>query len=226
MVRGTVDHFDVKGNFGIIFDMFVTQLYFRYSPIYDKTLATLTGSHLTRSQIKEGLIFADTFSKYWQNKNDKIFKYYKKIGFVLPNFWLAYPVHSQKRKTFVPFSDPLTIFISKDSDAVAATMIHELCHTFFGYFENVKRAEELWSIIVKKFPLESVDVQEHILVNVLAAGGYFVVFEEKQAIRLILREHKYPSLKRSWDIIFKYISAPLKLKDSLRVLDQFKMRKK
>lgn len=194
-----------------------TQLYFRYSPIYDQSLAMLSNVALSDDQISEGFSFANDFAAYWQDKNDKIFNYYSELGLVLADFWLAYPVHAQKN--IVPFNDPLTFFIKDNFDECAATITHEICHTFFSYFANNERAVELWKPIAEKFSDEPNDVQEHILINVLASGGYFKIFDSNKAIELIKMETEYSSLARSWKLIYDGIGGDFeKLKEPLEVL--------
>lgn len=194
-----------------------TQLYFRYSPIYDRSIATLSNVELLDNQISEGFSFANDFAAYWQDKNDKVFEYYNELGLVLADFWLAYPVHAQKN--IVPFNDPLTFFIKDNFDECAATITHEICHTFFGYFANNERAVELWKPIAEKFSDEPNDVQEHILINVLASGGYFRIFDSNKALELIKMETEYSSLARSWKLIYDGIGGDFeKLKEPLEVL--------
>lgn len=194
-----------------------TQLYFRYSPIYDRSIATLSKVELLDNQISDGFSFANDFAHYWQDKNDKVFEYYNELGLVLADFWLAYPVHVQKN--IVPFNDPLTFFIKDNFDECAATVTHEICHTFFSYFANNERAVELWKPIAEKFSNEPNDVQEHILINVLAAGVYFKIFDSNKAIELIKMETEYPSLAQSWKIIYNSIDGEFeKLKKPLEVL--------
>ena len=191
--------------------MALTELYFRYSSMYDRTLALLAGGVISEQQIAEGFEFAKKYAVYWQEKNSIIFEYYKNIGLILPDFWFAYPVHSQPHTGLIPFDDPLTFFITKDFDKAGATIIHELCHNFFGYFANSKRAEKLWNPVTKMFVKEPIDVQQHILINALASGGYFQVFGETVAIDLIKHEMTFPSLTRSWQLLSDHVDNQLHL---------------
>lgn len=97
-----------------------TQLYFRYSRIYNETLATLVGTRLPADAHQKGEEFVERFRPWWNAKNDKVFSYYSSLGLLLPNFWLAYPVHRQPGT--IPFSDPLT----KEEDAQGLATLNSL----------------------------------------------------------------------------------------------------
>lgn len=196
-----------------------TQLYIRYSPIYDRTLAGLVGKEIHQEEISAGFLYAQRFSTHWKPLNQKVFDYYRGLGLTLANFWLAYPVHQQPK--LIPFNDPLTFTMKEDFDEVAATVIHELCHTFFSYFSNKTRADELWLPVQKKYSMEADDVREHVMINILAAGGYYHIFGAEKAKQLIDLERTYPSLQHSWDLIGKVSRGEYdKLRDPERVLKQ------
>ncbi len=184
-----------------------TQLYFRYSPIYDRTLASQVGVLLSKDAVTEGWRFATEFGTHWKKINDKVFAFYAARGLTLADFWLAYPVHRQQG--IIPFNDPLTFFIDQDLDHAASVVLHELCHTFFGYFANNTTAEKLWNPIAHQFSGEELAVQEHILVNILAGAGYIHIFGMEAAGKLIEVERSLPSLQRSWACIFEKISGDI-----------------
>lgn len=197
--------------------METTQLYIRYSPIYDRALAKLAGERLNERDVAEGYSYARSFSEHWKPINQKVFDYYRGIGLMLANFWLAYPVH--KRPNLIPFNDPLTFTMKGDLDEVTATVIHELCHTFFAYFSNKTRADKLWLPIKKKYSMEADDVREHVMINILAAAGYQHIFGAQKTQHLIDLERSYPALQRSWNLIREVIHNDYsQLKDPESVL--------
>lgn len=194
-----------------------TEIYFRYSPIYDRTIASLSDQVIDDRQIHEGYLFVERYAKYWRTKSRSIFGFYEKIGLSLPSFWLAYPVHYQVR--LLPFSDPLTFFINDNYDSTAATLVHEICHVFFGYRANAAVSKRLWNPIAERFADQSVEVQEHILVVMLACGAYFRIFDANTVASLVERECGFPSLARTWNLVMEVVGNDIeKLREPLNVI--------
>jgi len=177
----------------------MTKIYFRYSYIYEETLARLAGENFTLADFDKTQKFCEEFSKYWEQYGDKMFDYYKNLGLTLPEFWIAYPVHS--RKGMVPFSDPLTIFINDDFEEVTAVLVHELCHVFLTTAENEKLSNDLWQNVSKKYPAENFNTISHLLVNLLAKGGLEHLFGNEISKRLLAPERSMNGLKEAWAII-------------------------
>lgn len=162
-------------------------------------LARLANEIQSPNEIEEGNDFASKITTTWDKYNDQIFSYYNDLGFVLPDFWLAYPVHA--RTGLIPFSDPLTIIIKPELDEVVATLVHELCHVFFAYIDNKKQCDSLWSEFQPNFPSEDFGTQVHLIVNILAASGLYQIFGQQKAEELLSIEKHYPGLERAWEII-------------------------
>lgn len=177
----------------------MTKLYFRHSYIYEETLARLAGEKFDMTVYDETISFTEKYSKYWNDINDKIFDFYKSLGLTLPEFWLAYPVHT--RKGLMPFSDPLTFLITDNYEKVTATVIHELCHVFLTTSENSKLSNELWNGVVSKYPKENFNTISHLLVNLLAKAGVEHIYGEKRGSELLAPERNLPGLDRAWEII-------------------------
>lgn len=152
----------------------MTELIFQYSGVYDRMLAKLTGEKFDDKCLQEGSDFEKKIGMEWKKYNNKVFKYYKNLGFQLPDFWLAYAVHPWKDIT--PFSSPLTIIIHDGSDKIISTVIHELCHVFISYHKNKKASMKLWQHIIKSFPNKNRCTQEHLIVIPLARSGVYYVF--------------------------------------------------
>lgn len=179
----------------------MTQLYFRYNPYYDQTLARLAGEKLDVRGIQEGYEFIDRITAAWSPLNDRLFRYYRSLDLVLPNFWFAYPVHAQSG--LIPFDDPMTIIIKSSLDEVVATVIHELCNAFFGYIENRKACDRLWTPVEEAYRSEDRDTQIHLIVNILARAGLYEVFGEEKAESLLKLEKHFSGLEQAWAIIDK-----------------------
>lgn len=177
----------------------MTKLYFRHSYVYEDTLAKLVGENFAWSDYEKTQKFCEDFSKYWDQYNDKIFNYYKKLGLTLPEFWIAYPVHS--RKGLVPFSDPITFFIKDDFEEVTTVLIHEMCHVFLVVGQNMKISNKLWEEVSKKYPNENFNTVAHLLVNLMAKGGVEHVFGKERARELLAPERSMEGLKEAWEII-------------------------
>ncbi len=177
----------------------MTELIFRYAKFYDYMLSRLRGEEFPLSNEADGQAFNTRITEYWQKYNNVTFKYYKKYNLTLPDFWLAYPVHS--KKNLIPFSDPLTLIIKDDLDDVVSTIVHEICHVFFDFYGNIETCDKLWNQIKKTFPNEDQGTQEHIPVIILARAGLRHIMGPEKAEFLLAREKEYEGLARSWEII-------------------------
>ena len=143
----------------------MTKLIFRYSYIYDLTIANWLGEKWQDKYAKRGFKYVKEIQKRWNRINDQVFTVFESFGFKLPDWWLAYPV--TRRGKVIPFSDPLTFNISQNWSDVFSTLIHELAHVEFTYFENEKLTEKIFRHIKKAFPNEKRNVIVHIPVNLL-----------------------------------------------------------
>lgn len=177
----------------------MTKLYIRYSYVYEETLARLSGEGFSYADFEKTQKFTEEFGKFWEQYNDAIFEYYKGLGLILPEFWIAYAVNSRKGVT--PFSDPLTFFVSEDFETTTTILIHELCHVFLTTSDNMKISNELWEETLKKYPNENFNTLSHLLVNLLAKGGVEAVFGKEKAKKLMEQERNLIGLKEAWAII-------------------------
>ena len=187
---------------------FMTKLYFRYNPFYDRMLSRLANESFNVAVEQDGGEFIKKIQSHWDQYNDQIFGFYKTKGFVLPEYWLAYPVHA--KKGLIPFDDPLTFIIGGDFEAMTATVVHELGHIFFGYYENKDMCGKLWEHIDRKFEAEDEDTKKHLIVIPLAMAGLHRIFTEEKVLRLAAMEKNYEGLERAWAILGK---KPLKAKE-------------
>ena len=177
----------------------MTQLYFRYSEIYEYMLAQAAGEKLSDEEVKSGYVFADTYIKYWEQYNTPIFEYYKNLGFVTPDFWVAYFIHSRKRMT--PFSDPLTLFIKENLDELTAVLVHELGHVMLSYGPNSALYQKLMYHLQKTYPNHDFGTNIEIMTILLARWGLIKIFGEEKTEKLLAIEKTYPSLKKAWEVI-------------------------
>jgi len=162
-------------------------------------LARLAGQSLTNEQRQGGVEFAQQFQDFWNKHNDDIFSFFKEHGFVLPDYWFAYPVH--KWKNLIPFDDPLTFFIQEDFDLILAEVVHEICHTFFSYYENKEVSERLWNGIQKKFADEDETTKGHLLVILMTEACLIKIFGAEKAEELLVVEKHFEGLERAWQIL-------------------------
>lgn len=176
-----------------------TQLIFRHSYIYEESLANMASESFDQKDFKKTIDFVEQYSKYWGKINDKVFSYYKNLGLVLPDFWIAYPINP--RKNLAPFSDPLTFFINDDFEKTTTVLIHELCHVFLINSANMDISNTLWKEVSEKYPNENFNTLAHLQVNLLAKGGVEHIFGKEKANELLKSERNLDSLKEAWNII-------------------------
>ncbi|MFZ3020263.1 MAG: hypothetical protein WA051_01935 [Minisyncoccia bacterium] len=176
-----------------------TKLIFRYSYIYEETLARLTGERFEYPDFEKSQKFVEEYQIFWNKINDKVFDFYKTLGLVLPEFWIGYAIN--ERKELTPFSDPLTFFISDDFEKTTAIVIHELCHVFLIYGGNIKISNDLWEEVSKKYPNENFNTIAHLQVNLLAKAGVQHIFGSEKTNELLKPEREMNGLKEAWTII-------------------------
>lgn len=177
----------------------MTNLFIRYRPFYDAMLARLARQEFTAAHKGEGEKFQKISQDFWNGFNDRLFAFYRESGFVLPEYWFAYPVH--KWKNLIPFDEPMTFFIQDDLGLVCAELVHEICHTFFSYFENKETVGRLWHETLSKFSREDESTQKHLLVLPMTEAGLIYLFGERKASTLLKGEKKYEGLERAWKIL-------------------------
>ncbi|MEK7506942.1 MAG: hypothetical protein AAB585_00140 [Patescibacteria group bacterium] len=196
----------------------MTKLIFRYNSFYDYMLARLAGEEFLSSHETEGKNYLSNIEGFWEPLNDKVFSHYQELGFVLPEYWFAYPVHHWKNLT--PFDDPLTFIIKENLEEVVATIIHEVCHNFFGYYENREICDKIWKNVETRFTEEDSDTKKHLIIIPLAASSLYKIFGQEKTEHLLNNEKKYEGLERAWQIIDQNkpdFKNPLKLIFDLRL---------
>ncbi len=191
----------------------MNQLYFRYSEVYEYMLSSACGETLSEEKINIGYDFVNKYIEHWNKYNDVIFNYYKEIGFVVPDFWIAYFIHP--RKGITPFSDPLTLFIKEDLDEVTATLVHELAHVILSYGPNFELEQKLWNHIQKTYPENSFGTNIELMTIIVAKEALKKIFDKDKAEKYFSLEKSYSSLRRAWEIIdsqneASYESDPIK----------------
>lgn len=177
----------------------MSQLYFRYSDIYEYMLANTAGENFSWEKVKEGHVFVDKYIDYWSKYNDTIFNFYSSIGLVVPDFWVTYFIFPRKGMT--PFSDPLTLFIKEDLDEVTATLVHEFVHVLLSFGPNSELEQKIWAHITKTFPNNSVETNIELMTIMIAKEGLKKIFGEEKAKKYLDLEKSYSTLKPAWDII-------------------------
>lgn len=177
----------------------MTQLYFRYSEIYDKNLTKWLGAKWDDQSAVKGHQFVIDIQHEWNQINDKVFEAYESFGLQLADFWLAYPVTRQKG--LIPFSDPLTFWMHDNQDELFSTLIHELAHIELSYLSNQTSVGKSWNYINSEFSDLSEMTKGHIFVNVLQWAVMEKVFGTEITDRLLKQEKQYEGLSEAWEII-------------------------
>lgn len=176
----------------------MTQLIFRYSDIYDQMIASWLGKKWKNEYAKNGFKYVEAVQGQWNKINNKVLAVFESFGFKLPDWWLAYPITGWKET--IPFSDPLTFWISNDWDYIDTTLIHELAHVEFTYYENEKLTNKIYKYVERTFAKEERVTIIHLPVNLLQLGVMAKVFPKKYE-KMLARQKSFPRLKRAWEII-------------------------
>lgn len=177
----------------------MTQLYFRYSYIYEKLLSKITGQEFTSNDFKLGQEFVGRYTSYWSAYNDKVFEFYKSYGFEMADFWIAYFVKSKKDMT--PFSDPMTLFINEDFEELTSITVHELCHVLQVYPDNETITAKLYEHIQKVYPENGFDLNAEIVTVILTRPCLIHLYGKEKADKLLEMEKDLPVLGKAWVII-------------------------
>lgn len=99
-----------------------------------------------------------------------------------------------------PFSDPLTIHVTRRIDEALVTLVHELVHVHLMYGANAKCKRRLESAVKKQFSREDESTQGHLIVNPIAEFVSRRLLGSRAA--LYLQEERYlPGLARAWKIL-------------------------
>lgn len=178
---------------------FMTQLYFRYSEIYDRNLTGWTGAIWDIEDAAKGYKFANEVQPKWNEINDTVFDLYETFGLKLADFWLAYPV--TRRKGILPFADPLTFWMHDDQNMLFSTLIHELAHVELSYYANQDIAGKIWNYISTEFADSSEMTRGHIIVNVLQWAVMEALFGTKLTENILTEEKDLEGLAEAWTII-------------------------
>jgi hypothetical protein len=177
----------------------MSRLIIRYSDIYDMMLAQLLGQSWEPDWAASGYAYEETLQKKWDPLNEPVFTAYRHFGLKFPSYWLAYPVHPWPG--LIPFSDPLTLTMSKDNKAVISTLIHELAHLHLTYYENQAVTQPLWTHIHREFQGEDSATRAHLPVNLLQWSVMARLFGQEEAQQRLAPEKSFQGLARAWAIL-------------------------
>lgn len=194
-----------------------TKLYFRYSDIYDESLANLAEDSFDYKNTGWKYEKTNEFSKYWEPFNDKVFDYYNSIGLTFPEFWVAYFVES--RKDLIPFSDPLTLLLKDNNEVMMVDLVHELCHSLFVYYENEETWNKVFKTIETKYSNEDFITKVHLIVIIFTYFGLLQIIDKDKIHNLLDIEKNYDGLKRSWEILDSMPSV-FESEDPFQALDK------
>lgn len=184
----------------------MTQLYFYYSPIYNKSLAALRDNSISDEEIEYGIAYVPRIINSWYQYNDRVFELFKEnFGMVLPDIWNIYLISYQQQE--LNFSMPTTITVSEDFEHVITKIIHELSHLMiFMNGENKESAVSAkeWNILDDKFPKKSIEFKEHILVQFITFHIVSDLYGVSKAKTVMAREldYKQGEIGEAWKKLF------------------------
>lgn len=170
----------------------------KYIPVYDANLSLASGVMLTDAEIAEGYEYCANLQEKWAEAS-KVLGYYASLGFTFPDQTPAYLAHP--RGTFTPFSDPLTIHITRDYDDAIATLVHEYCHVLFMHAENDALVEDIWNAVQEKFSTEDFTTQDHLVINKLTEAGLYHLWGKGKTDGILAKERSFPGLARAWELL-------------------------
>ena len=103
----------------------------------------------------------------------------------------------------IPFSDPLTIPLFKDTKSFIDILIHDLIHRLFTQMDNLKKTKESWNYINKKYSQESFRTRIHIVLNAIIKHIYLKFYTKENLKKDIKWSQKLKDYKKSWEIVEK-----------------------
>ena len=180
----------------------MTKLFFIYTNIYNDTLFKLKGLKRPESLSIEGRTYSQEIYKEWYKYNDKVFDYYAKFDFLLPEVWNVYLV--SKDLGIIPFSHPFTIPI-QDIEKNISVIFHELIHVFLHFNSSIRKdINYLYNNLNQEFKDASSELKDHLIVNIFAGSGMYSILGKEKAEKLIdiQRSWKAGQVDQAWDIIF------------------------
>lgn len=177
---------------------------FRYSWIYDQNWKEWIKIYEKKSQkypsAKEVLNYIKKVEKLWKKIEKKILSELSNITGLM---WKEDFIYCYVVGKCIPFSDPLTMPMYKDTDYFIDTLIHELIHQLFTQEGNMKQSSEAWKHIDRKYKKETIKTRIHIPLHSIHFHIYMKFFNEKRLKTDIESISFLPDYKRSWKIVQK-----------------------
>lgn len=101
----------------------------------------------------------------------------------------------------IPFSDPLTLKITKDKNRFIDILIHEIIHQLFNQPNNQRKVSDLILSLQEQYKEEVIRTILHILVYAVHTHIYTKFFNNKRLEADISFSQVYPEHKRAWEIV-------------------------
>ncbi len=183
----------------------IPKIIFKYSWIYDqnwkewiKIYKRKTGRYPSTNQI---LNYIKKVEKLWRKDEKKILKELSKISKLK---WKSKFIYCYVVGRCIPFSEPLTLPVyDGHPNYFIDTLIHELIHQLFNQNENMKRSEDAWKYINRKYKKEAHTTRIHIPLDAIHSHIYLKFFGEKRLKRDINLVSFLSDYKKSWEIVQK-----------------------
>jgi hypothetical protein len=185
---------------GLFFTSIMPKLFFRHSYIYEKLLSNISRQTYRQKDFNDAQKITKAYAKHWGHYENQIFRYFRKLGLIFPDFWIVYLIRSKKNLT--PFSDPLTVLIDKNLEKSTFIIIHELCHVFLTLSVNEKHFNKFYSHLKRVFPKNSLSVNVEIITVLIARGVITKIFGNAKADNFVKYERHLPILKQAWKSIY------------------------
>jgi hypothetical protein len=185
----------------------IPKIRFRYSDIYDvryrnnpRIQETLKKQGKTYPSEKRILNYISQIKKEWEKIEKKILTELEKVSGLR---WKEKKIICYCIGQGIPFSDPLTMPVSRPKTYFIDTLIHELIHQLMTQENNLNKSKNAWSYFFKKYKKEEYNTIIHIPLHAIHSHIFHKFFSQKR----LNHDYKYikrlPAYKRSWDTVKK-----------------------
>jgi hypothetical protein len=180
----------------------VPKIIFTYSWIYDQNWRKWIKVYKIKAgkypSAKTTLRYIEKIQKKWKGCGEKVLKELARISKLK---WKSRNIYCYVVGKGIPFSDPLTMPIYKNTDYFIDVLVHELIHQLFS--QNMAETEEAWRYIDRKYKKESHNTRIHIPLHAIHQHIYLKFFGEKRMKRDIRAVKYLLDYKRAWEIVQK-----------------------
>lgn len=182
----------------------IPKIEFKYSWIYDqnwrewiKLYPRFKGKYPDYKKIQK---YIKKVEPLWRKQEKKIMVELSKI---IKLSWKDKEITCYVVGRCIPFSDPLTLGLYKNTNWFIDTLTHELIHQLFSQKGEMERSKKAWDYFFKKYKKESRKTIIHIPLHAIHANIYLKLFNEKRLKENIKWNRKFKDYRSSWEIVEK-----------------------